>query len=35
MERLIFEGDFYLNKKSALKQALTVLMKMHFEFTGF
>ena len=29
------KGIFIKTKKSALKQALTVLMKMHFEFTVF
>ena len=35
MERLISEGDYNQNRKSASKQDIAVLMKLRFTFTSF
>ena len=32
---LISEGDYYRNRISVLKQAIAVLIKIRFAFTGF
>ena len=35
MERLISEGDYNQNRKSASKQAIVVPMKLRLTFTSF